>query len=67
MALLRSGLAAAVMAWALTACASGVSSLRDFVADGAAPKRGMAIAVLPFENLWAHPDGGQIVAQLIAT
>jgi TolB-like protein len=55
------------MVWALTACASGTSSLKDFVADGAAPKRGMAIAVLPFENLSAHPHAGQIVAQLIAT
>lgn len=67
MALLRSAIAAALMVWALTACASGTSSLKDFVADGAAPKRGMAIAVLPFENLSAHPHAGQIVAQLIAT
>jgi len=51
----------------MAACASGASSFRDFVTDGAAPVRGMSIAVLPFENFSSHPHAGQIVAQLVAT
>ena len=67
MALLGPRLAVLLVAGVLAACASGASSLKDFVADGAAPKRGMSVAVLPFENLSAHPNAGQIVAQLLAT
>lgn len=67
MAILRRGLLIALAAGALAACAGGASSLRDFVADGAPPRAGMSIAVLPFENLSAHPHAGQIVAQLVAT
>lgn len=52
---------------ALAACAGGSSSLKDFAADGAPPRAGMSIAVLPFENFSSHPYAGQIVAQLIAT
>jgi TolB-like protein len=66
-ALLRRHLLAAFAAGIVAACASGASSLRDFVADGAAPARGMSLAVLPFENLSAHPHAGQILAQLVAT
>lgn len=66
MAFLGSRLAVVLVAGALSACASGASSLKDFVTDGAAPQRGMAVAVLPFENLSAHPNAGQIVAQLVA-
>jgi TolB-like protein len=63
----RRRLLAALVVGALAACSSGSSSVRDFVADGAAPRRGMSVAVLPFENLSSHPHAGQIVAQLIAT
>ncbi len=66
MAFLGPRLAALAIAGVLAACASGASSLKDFVADGAAPTRGMTVAVLPFENLSAHPNAGQIVAQLLA-
>ncbi len=67
MALLRSRLLVALVAFALGACATGASSLKDFVADGAAPRRDMTVAVLPFENLSSHPHAGQIFAQLVAT
>ena len=68
MALLRSALATALLAGALAACGGGgASSLKDFVAEGGAPRRGMSVAVLPFENLSAHPNAGHIVAQLLAT
>ncbi|MBM3549000.1 MAG: hypothetical protein FJX54_18825 [Alphaproteobacteria bacterium] len=66
MALLRRHLLAVLAAAAVSACASGASSVRDFVADGAAPRRDMSVAVLPFENLSAHPHAGQIIAQLVA-
>ncbi|MSP49209.1 MAG: hypothetical protein EXQ95_07765 [Alphaproteobacteria bacterium] len=67
MALLRHQILVALAAGALAACASGASSLRDFVAEGTPPRRGMTIAVLPLENLSAHPHAGQIMGQLVAT
>lgn len=67
MATLRRSLLIGLAVAALAACAGGSSSLRDFAAEGAPPRAGMAIAVLPFENFSAHPHAGQIVAQLIAT
>lgn len=55
------------MVGAVGACAASGGTAKDFIADGAAPRRDMAIAVLPFENLSTHPHAGQIVAQLVAT
>jgi TolB-like protein len=65
-ALLRRILLAALLPFALAACAGVNSSARDFLGDGTAPRADMAVAVLPFENLSAHPHAGQIMAQLVA-
>ena len=65
MALLRRELLLAIVPLALAACTGASSSVRDFPGNGAAPRADMAVAVLPFENLSAHPHAGQILAQLI--
>jgi TolB-like protein len=65
-ALLRRQLLNAFVPLMLAACGGSVASIRDFAGDGPAPRAGMAIAVLPFDNLSAHPHAGRIVSQLVA-
>jgi polysaccharide biosynthesis protein PelC len=65
-ALLSRRLLLAGVAGALAACAGAASTQRDFVAEQP-PRRDLSVAVLPFENLSAHPHAGQIIAQLVAT
>jgi polysaccharide biosynthesis protein PelC len=67
MALLRRQLLGALLPLTLAACSGPTATVRDFAGEaGAAPRADMAVAVLPFENLSAHPHAGQILAQLIA-
>lgn len=67
MAVLRRQVLRWLLPLPIAACATSVSSIRDFLGDGPPPRAGMSLAVLPFENLSAHPTAGQIIAQLIAT
>jgi TolB-like protein len=66
MALLRRQLLAALLTLGLLGCSGATSTVRDFAGDGGAPRADMSVAVLPFENLSAHPHAGQILAQLVA-
>lgn len=51
----------------LVACAQAGGTGRDFVAADFRPLPTLRVAVIPFENLSAHPSAGLICAQLMAT
>lgn len=60
------GVAAIGLLLGLLGACSGVPS-PVFVNADAPPKRGMSVAVLPFENLSSDPNAGTIVAQMTAS
>lgn len=60
-------LAAAAAGPLLAACQQSAGGGRTFVAATFAPGPGTRVAVLPFENLTAHPSAGLICAQLMST
>lgn len=60
-------LAAAAAGPLLAACQQSADGGRTFVSATFAPGAGTRVAVLPFENLTAHPSAGLICAQLTST
>lgn len=51
----------------LAGCAGEQGVARDWVRSSEAVRADLQVAVLPFENLTAYPNAGQVVAQLLTT
>lgn len=64
----RAALAIALLPWLLLGgCAGEQGVARDWVHSPAAVRADLTVAVLPFENLTAYPNAGQVVAELLST
>jgi len=60
--------AIALLPWLLLGGCTGEQGVaRDWVHSPAAVRADLTVAVLPFENLSAYPNAGQVVAELLST